>query len=158
MWVPRLASNNYASFEKKPSTPAAGGPSTASTSKASSPPANASTTYSTRASFRRWTCSSVTRQSGSGSKQKRPPGDAVVTGYGTVDGRTVFVYAEDFTVFGGSLGRAVADKICKLMDLAMEVGAPIIGLKDSGGARIQEGVAPSTDTDASSNATCAPQV
>jgi propionyl-CoA carboxylase beta chain len=79
--------------------------------------------------------------SGFGIEQKRPPGDAVVTGYGTVDGRTVFVYAEDFTVFGGSLGRAVADKICKLMDLAMEVGAPIIGLKDSGGARIQEGVA-----------------
>ncbi|HUP17864.1 MAG TPA: acyl-CoA carboxylase subunit beta [Acidimicrobiia bacterium] len=79
--------------------------------------------------------------SGFGIEQKRPAGDAVVTGYGTVDGRTVFVYAEDFTVFGGSLGRAVADKICKLMDLAMEVGAPIIGLKDSGGARIQEGVA-----------------
>ena len=79
--------------------------------------------------------------SGFGIEAKRPPGDAVVTGYGTVDGRTVFVYAEDFTVFGGSLGRAVADKICKLMDLAMEVGAPIVGLKDSGGARIQEGVA-----------------
>jgi acetyl-CoA carboxylase carboxyltransferase component len=79
--------------------------------------------------------------SGFGIEQKRPPGDAVITGYGTIDGRTVFVYAEDFTVFGGSLGRAVADKICKLMDLAMEVGAPIIGLKDSGGARIQEGVA-----------------
>ncbi|MGI8518456.1 MAG: acyl-CoA carboxylase subunit beta [Acidimicrobiia bacterium] len=77
---------------------------------------------------------------GFGIEQKRPPGDAVVTGYGTIDGRTIFVYAEDFTVFGGSLGRAVADKICKLMDLAMEVGAPIIGLKDSGGARIQEGV------------------
>jgi acetyl-CoA carboxylase carboxyltransferase component len=79
--------------------------------------------------------------SGFGIEGKRPPGDAVVTGYGTIDGRTVFVYAEDFTVFGGSLGRAVADKICKLMDLAMEVGAPVIGLKDSGGARIQEGVA-----------------
>jgi acetyl-CoA carboxylase carboxyltransferase component len=80
------------------------------------------------------------QSTGFGIEQKRPPGDAVVTGYGTIDGRTVFVYAEDFTVFGGSLGRAVADKICKLMDLAMEVGAPIIGLKDSGGARIQEGV------------------
>ncbi|MGQ0849283.1 MAG: acyl-CoA carboxylase subunit beta [Actinomycetota bacterium] len=78
--------------------------------------------------------------SGFGIEHKRPPGDAVVTGYGTIDGRTVFVFAEDFTVFGGSLGKAVADKICKLMDLAMEVGAPIIGLKDSGGARIQEGV------------------
>lgn len=77
---------------------------------------------------------------GFGIEDKRPAGDAVVTGYGTIDGRTVFVYAEDFTVFGGSLGAAVADKICKLMDMAMEVGAPIIGLKDSGGARIQEGV------------------
>lgn len=77
---------------------------------------------------------------GFGIENKRPLGDAVVTGWGTVDGRTVFIYAEDFTRFGGSLGEVVADKICKLMDLAMETGAPIIGLKDSGGARIQEGV------------------
>ncbi|HEX2152687.1 MAG TPA: acyl-CoA carboxylase subunit beta [Acidimicrobiia bacterium] len=77
---------------------------------------------------------------GFGIEDKRLLGDAVVTGYGTIDGRTVFVYAEDFTVFGGSLGQAVADKICKLMDMALEVGAPVIGLKDSGGARIQEGV------------------
>ncbi len=74
-------------------------------------------------------------------EERRPAGDAVVTGYGTVDGRTVFVFAEDFTVFGGSLGRAVSDKICKVMDMALDVGAPVIGLKDSGGARIQEGVA-----------------
>ena len=78
--------------------------------------------------------------SGFGLEDHRPPGDAVVTGWGTVDGRTVFVFAEDFTVFGGSLGQAVSDKICKVLDMAMEVGAPIIGLKDSGGARIQEGV------------------
>ncbi len=77
---------------------------------------------------------------GFGIENQRPAGDAVVTGWGTVDGRTVFVFAEDFTVFGGSLGQAVADKICKLLDKAMEVGAPVIGLKDSGGARIQEGV------------------
>ena len=77
---------------------------------------------------------------GFGIEEKRPPGDAVVTGYGTVDGRTVFVFAEDFTVFGGSLGQAVADKIIKVMELAMQVGAPVVGLKDSGGARIQEGV------------------
>jgi acetyl-CoA carboxylase carboxyltransferase component len=77
---------------------------------------------------------------GFGIEDKRPSGDAVVTGYGTVDGRTVFVFAEDFTVFGGSLGKAVADKIIKVMELAMQVGAPIVGLKDSGGARIQEGV------------------
>ena len=68
-------------------------------------------------------------------------GDGVVTGYGRVDGRLVFVYAQDFTVFGGSLSEAHAEKICKVMDLAMEAGAPIIGLSDSGGARIQEGVA-----------------
>jgi len=67
-------------------------------------------------------------------------GDGVVTGYGTVDGRRVFVYSQDFTVFGGSLSEAYAEKICKVMDLAMKVGAPVIGLNDSGGARIQEGV------------------
>jgi acetyl-CoA carboxylase carboxyltransferase component len=78
---------------------------------------------------------------GFGIQDKRPAGDAVVTGWGTVDGRVVFVFAEDFTVFGGSLGRAVSDKITKVMDAALQTGAPLIGLKDSGGARIQEGVA-----------------
>ena len=68
-------------------------------------------------------------------------GDGVVTGHGTVDGRLVFVYSQDFTVFGGSLSEAYAEKICKIMDLAMKVGAPVVGLNDSGGARIQEGVA-----------------
>jgi propionyl-CoA carboxylase beta chain len=68
-------------------------------------------------------------------------GDGVVTGHGTIDGRTVFVFSQDFTVFGGSLSEAYAEKICKVMDLAMRVGAPVIGLNDSGGARIQEGVA-----------------
>jgi propionyl-CoA carboxylase beta chain len=68
------------------------------------------------------------------------PGDGVVTGYGLIDGRSVFVFAQDFTVFGGSLSETHAEKICKVMDLAMKVGAPIIGLNDSGGARIQEGV------------------
>jgi propionyl-CoA carboxylase beta chain len=67
-------------------------------------------------------------------------GDGVVTGHGLIDGRTVFVFSQDFTVFGGSLSEAYAEKICKVMDLAMKVGAPIIGLNDSGGARIQEGV------------------
>jgi propionyl-CoA carboxylase beta chain len=81
------------------------------------------------------------QSSGFGMEEKKPYGDAVVTGHGTIDGRTVFVFAEDFTVFGGSLGKVVADKICKILDLAMETGAPVIGLKDSGGARIQEGVA-----------------
>ena len=68
-------------------------------------------------------------------------GDGVVTGHGQVDGRPVFVFSQDFTVLGGSLSEACAGKICKIMDLAMEVGAPIIGLNDSGGARIQDGVA-----------------
>ncbi|HKG56408.1 MAG TPA: acyl-CoA carboxylase subunit beta [Candidatus Limnocylindrales bacterium] len=67
-------------------------------------------------------------------------GDGVVTGHGTIDGRLVFVFSQDFTVLGGSLGEAYAEKICKVMDLAMKVGAPIVGLNDSGGARIQEGV------------------
>ncbi len=68
-------------------------------------------------------------------------GDGVVTGHGTIDGRLVFVFSQDFTVYGGSLSEAYAEKICKIMDLAMKVGAPVIGLNDSGGARIQEGVA-----------------
>ena len=68
-------------------------------------------------------------------------GDGVVTGHGTIDGRLVFVFSQDFTVFGGSLSETYAEKICKIMDLAMKVGAPVVGLNDSGGARIQEGVA-----------------
>ena len=78
--------------------------------------------------------------SGFGIEGRRPLGDAVVTGWGTVDGRSVFIFAEDFTAFGGSLGEVVANKICKVMDLAMDTGAPLVGIKDSGGARIQEGV------------------
>lgn len=68
------------------------------------------------------------------------PGDGVVTGYGTIHGRMVYVFSQDFTVFGGSLSETHAEKICKIMDLAMKNGAPVIGLNDSGGARIQEGV------------------
>ncbi len=75
-----------------------------------------------------------------GLDQQRPLGDGVVTGYGTVDGRLVYVYADDFTVFGGSLSEAHAEKICKVMDMALKNGAPVVGLLDSGGARIQEGV------------------
>jgi len=75
-----------------------------------------------------------------GLDKNRPPGDGVVTGYGRIQGRLVFVYSQDFTVFGGSLGRSHADKIVRIQQLAMENGAPIIGLNDSGGARIQEGV------------------
>src|SRR5256885_1119287 len=75
-----------------------------------------------------------------GMQDQKILGDGVVTGYGNIDGRKVFVFAQDFTIFGGSLSGANAAKICRLMDLATEVGAPIIGLNDSGGARIQEGV------------------
>ena len=75
-----------------------------------------------------------------GMDQQRVPGDGVVTGYGTVNGRIVFVFSQDFTVFGGSLSEAHAEKICKIMDHAIKVGAPLVGLNDSGGARIQEGV------------------
>jgi propionyl-CoA carboxylase beta chain len=80
------------------------------------------------------------RSSDFGLEKQRFLGDGVVTGHGTVEGRRVFVYSQDFTVFGGSLSEAHAEKICKVMDLAMKVGAPVIGLNDSGGARIQEGV------------------
>jgi len=80
------------------------------------------------------------RTTGFGMEEQRVLGDGVVTGYGRVDGRLVFVFSQDFTVFGGSLSEAHAEKICKLMDTAMKVGAPVVGLNDSGGARIQEGV------------------
>ncbi|HEY8713777.1 MAG TPA: acyl-CoA carboxylase subunit beta [Candidatus Acidoferrum sp.] len=76
-----------------------------------------------------------------GMEEQRPPGDGFVTGFGRIDGRLVYVFAQDFTVFGGSLSEANARKICKIMDLAMRGGAPVVGLNDSGGARIQEGVA-----------------
>ncbi len=80
------------------------------------------------------------RSTNFGMDEKHYPGDAVVTGHGEVDGRSVFVYAHDFTVLGGSVGEAVADKVSKVYDRAMEAGVPVVGLNDSGGARIQEGV------------------
>src|SRR5437773_7238189 len=80
------------------------------------------------------------RESNFGMLERRPPGDAVVTGYGQVFGRRVFLFSQDFTVFGGSLSEVVAEKICKVMDLAGKFGCPVIGINDSGGARIQEGV------------------
>ncbi|GHO54013.1 acyl-CoA carboxylase subunit beta [Ktedonobacter robiniae] len=80
------------------------------------------------------------RASDFGLDEQKIPGDGVVTGYGHVDGRLVYVFSQDFTVFGGSLSEAHAEKICKIMDMAMKNGAPVIGLNDSGGARIQEGV------------------
>jgi propionyl-CoA carboxylase beta chain len=92
-------------------------------------------------SFEEWDAFVEHRCTDFGMTDKKIPGDGVVTGYGTVNGRVVFIYSQDFTVFGGSLSEAHAEKICKIMKQAMKVGAPIIGLNDSGGARIQEGVA-----------------
>src|SRR6201995_3313854 len=92
-------------------------------------------------SFEEWDMFVEHRSSDFGMAEQKVPGDGVVTGYGTVNGKLVFVFSQDFTVFGGSLSEAHAEKICKIMDQAMRVGAPVIGLNDSGGARIQEGVA-----------------
>src|SRR3569832_1978791 len=75
-----------------------------------------------------------------GMEEQKFLGDGVVTGYGTIGGRTVYLFSQDFTVFGGSLSGAHASKICKVRDMALKTGAPVIGLNDSGGARIQEGV------------------
>ncbi|TAM48512.1 MAG: methylmalonyl-CoA carboxyltransferase, partial [Acidobacteria bacterium] len=75
-----------------------------------------------------------------GMERQRIPGDGVITGFGRIEGRQVAVFAQDFTVFGGSLSEAHAEKVCKIMDLALKFGVPVIGLNDSGGARIQEGV------------------
>ncbi|AVM75349.1 acyl-CoA carboxylase subunit beta [Magnetospirillum gryphiswaldense] len=92
-------------------------------------------------SFEEWDMFKEHRCTDFGMDQQSIPGDGVVTGYGTINGRLVFVFSQDFTVFGGSLSEAHAEKICKIMDKAVQVGAPVIGLNDSGGARIQEGVA-----------------
>ena len=92
-------------------------------------------------SFEEWDMFVEHRSHDFGIDEHKVPGDGVVTGYGTVNGRLVFVFSQDFTVFGGSLSEAHAEKICKIMDQAMNVGAPVIGLNDSGGARIQDGVA-----------------
>ncbi|WP_373353508.1 acyl-CoA carboxylase subunit beta [Pseudoroseicyclus sp. CXY001] len=92
-------------------------------------------------SFEEWDMFVAHRATDFGMAGQRPAGDGVVTGWGTVNGRQVYVYSQDFTVFGGSLSETHAQKICKVMDMAMQNGAPVIGLNDSGGARIQEGVA-----------------
>ena len=92
-------------------------------------------------SFEEWDMFKEHRCVDFGMEESHIPGDGVVIGYGTINGRMVFVYSQDFTVFGGALSETHAEKICKVMDHAMKVGAPVIGLNDSGGARIQEGVA-----------------
>lgn len=91
-------------------------------------------------SFEEWDMFKEHRCTDFGMADQTVPGDGVITGYGTINGRLVFVFSQDFTVFGGSLSETHAQKICKIMDQAMKVGAPVIGLNDSGGARIQEGV------------------
>ncbi len=80
------------------------------------------------------------RETNFGMDEKKYPGDSVITGWGTIDGRLVYVFSQDFTVFGGSLSQVHAEKVCKIMDMALKNGAPVIGINDSGGARIQEGV------------------
>ena len=92
-------------------------------------------------SFEEWDKFVEHRSTDFGMGEQKIPGDGVVTGYGAINGRLVFVFSQDFTVFGGALSEAHAEKICKVMDQAIKVGAPVIGLNDSGGARIQEGVA-----------------
>jgi len=91
-------------------------------------------------SFEEWDMFMEHRCTDFGMADQKIPGDGVVTGFGTINGRLVFAFSQDFTVFGGSLSKAHAEKICKIMDQAVKVGAPVIGLNDSGGARIQEGV------------------
>ena len=92
-------------------------------------------------SFEEWDMFVEHRCNDFGMEKEKIPGDGVVTGFGTINGRLCFVFSQDFTVFGGALSEAHAEKICKIMDQAVKVGAPVIGLNDSGGARIQEGVA-----------------
>ncbi len=93
-----------------------------------------------KGSFREVDAFVVHRTNDFGLDQQKYLADSVITGWGTVEGRLVYVFSQDFTVFGGSLGEVHAEKVCKLMDMAIKNGAPIIGLNDSGGARIQEGV------------------
>ena len=92
-------------------------------------------------SFEEWDMFVEHRSHDFGMEKQKIPGDGVVTGHGLVNGRRVFAFSQDFTVFGGSLSEAHAEKICKIMDQALKVGAPVVGLNDSGGARIQEGIA-----------------
>jgi propionyl-CoA carboxylase beta chain len=93
-----------------------------------------------KGSFREVDAFVTHRERNFGMDKQKFMGDSVVTGWGTIDGRLVYVFSQDFTVFGGSLSGVHAEKICKIMDMAMRNGAPVIGLNDSGGARIQEGV------------------
>ncbi|MCB0013686.1 MAG: methylmalonyl-CoA carboxyltransferase, partial [Anaerolineales bacterium] len=93
-----------------------------------------------RGSFHEIDAFVVHRETNFGMADTKFLGDSVITGWGTIDGRLVYVFAQDFTVFGGSLSEVHAEKICKIMDMAMKNGAPVIGINDSGGARIQEGV------------------
>ena len=114
--------------------------SSSSMPRGNSPRASASPFWWDPGSFEELDSFVTHRATDFGADEKRYPGDAVVTGYGRINGRPAYIYAQDFTVFGGSLSEVVAEKICKVMDMATKAGAPIVALDDSGGARIQEGV------------------
>lgn len=107
-------------------------------------------------SFEEWDMFVEHRCTDFGMDGQKITGDGVITGYGTINGRLVFVYSQDFTVFGGSLSETHAEKICKVMDQAMKVGAPLIGLNDSGAPGFRKGWPLSADTPKSSNAMCWP--
>ena len=128
------------SCETVPSTRAASRRSLGSAREASCSRGNASRGSSIRVRSSSSTATFAIARSSSACGENRPWGDAVVTGYGTIFGRKVFVFSQDFTVFGGSLSEVFAEKVCKVMDMAVAYGCPVIGINDSGGARIQEGV------------------
>ncbi len=137
---PRTVSRSCTGVTLWPNSVVARSGSGASTRPARRPPASGWSCCWTRARSSRSTSFVVHQSHDFGMEDQKVPGDGVVTGSGRIHGRPVFVFAQDFTVFGGSLSEAYARKICKVMDLAMKTGVPVIGLNDSGGARIQEGV------------------
>ena len=124
----------------RPTSVAVRSVSTASTRRVSSPLASVSPSSSTKVASTKIDTFVLHRSTNFGIDKTKFLGDGVVTGAGTIDGRLVYVFAQDFTVFGGALSEMLASKICKVMELAMKMGAPVIGLNDSGGARIQEGI------------------
>ena len=137
---PRRSSSGWPSSATRRCTPARRSRSRSSGPRASCSRASAPSGSATPARSSSSTASSATASRTSGCSSGGPYGDAVVTGYGTIFGRRVFVFSQDFTVFGGSLSEVFAEKICKVMDMAAKYGCPLIGINDSGGARIQEGV------------------
>ena len=136
-WTP--SSTIFDTAVSRPTTPVRHDRSNVSTRRARCWPASGSTYFLDPGSFHELDLLARHRAHAAG-LEERPYTDGVITGWGTVDGRKVFVFSQDFTVFGGALGEVFAEKIHKMMDLALKVGAPVIGLNDGAGARIQEGV------------------